>query len=151
MHTTWRKCLRDVWHLPYRAHSCLLPALSGSLCSKHTHMKRFVKLACNALQHRTDYIRFLFKVSAEIPNSIFAMNLNYVAHECGIDFHSLADLQANSSIKTVVNMCYSNCHTLNCRINSTAVRELAMMRDGLSTSIFNLAEIQILLDNLCCN
>ena len=56
----WRKCLRDVWHLPYRTHCCMLPALSGTICSKYILLKSFVKFACNALQHSAGDIQFLY-------------------------------------------------------------------------------------------
>ena len=149
--TAWRKTLREVWHVPYRTHSRLLPALTDTLCSGHMLVKRFVKFACNVFQHKSDCIKFLFSTTAEDMNSVFSRNLKYVQNKCDIENVSLVQNSARCNEAMVLGACSLQCKTSETWANAKAVYELTMIRDGLMDSVLNKFEATQLLCDICIN
>lgn len=144
--TAWRKCVRDVWKLPYRTHSCLLPALTDTLCCKHMLFKRFAKFAGNALQHFSHEIQFLFKSAATMRNT-FARNVAYLKDETSIDIHLLKDQDPNYVTGCISRQCRQKCRGDN--VLSNTIAELSSLRDGLKFTVLNNSEIIELLNDVC--
>jgi hypothetical protein len=146
--TAWRKCLRDLWRLPYRTHSCLLPALSGSMCAKHMFMKRFIKFACNGLQHNSQEISYVFRTMSHLQ-STFSKNVDYVNREGGVDLHSLVNCSVDHNARKIASLCQENCCQSESRCTTHTIEELSNVRDGLIQTVLNTAEINELILNLC--
>jgi hypothetical protein len=45
LHVTLRKCIRNIWGLPYMTHSRLVHCINNCLCPMHMCIKRFLKFA----------------------------------------------------------------------------------------------------------
>ena len=114
-------------------------------------VKWFVKFACNALQHKSDCIKFLFTTSTEQMNSTFAKNVLYVQSKCDIDQVSLKTNTASGNESLVMGACSLQCKTDEVCANANAISELTMIRDGLKDSVLNKSEAIQLLCDICIN
>ena len=118
--TAWRKLLRDVWQLPYRTHSRLLPSLSNSMCCKHMMVKWFIKFACNGLQHNSPEIRYMFNTAVTLQNTSFAKSLRLAGKETQLVPESFSDQSVYFCVRQIMKECEQQCKMLDdCRTSHT--------------------------------
>jgi hypothetical protein len=63
LYVTWRKAIRKVWQLPYRAHCKLLPRVSGLFPAKVMFCKRFLKHFLSGFNNSNEVVSAVYKSS----------------------------------------------------------------------------------------
>ena len=78
----WRKAIRRVWGLPYRAHNALLPHISKLLPPKILFLTRFIRYFMNNLISLNSVVKFVFR-SAITNDTLLGNNFRYILYKCG--------------------------------------------------------------------
>ena len=60
---TWRKAIRRIWKLPYRAHSRLLPCISDMPSPDVILEKRLMKFVLTGINHENSVVNFMFNLA----------------------------------------------------------------------------------------
>ena len=79
VYTTWRKCIRKLFKLPYRTHSELLPVLCKDLPMSIQLYKRFIKFIHNALNGTNDCLKACAMLALYGSSSSVCNNINLIA------------------------------------------------------------------------
>ena len=152
LHVAYRKCLRNIWNIPFRTHNAILPALAGRLCSTHMSLKRFVKFAKMALEHDSPVIRFVFhNALRKHSNSVFNRNLEHLQNQAAINREEFLSTEINNLTRTVDTLCEETCHTTQDDVKANVLKELIGCRDNDYVSILNFNEISLFINELCLN
>ena len=141
----WRKTIRAIWRLPWRTHCGIVANLMSPVCTKHALVSRFTKFAISVMQHSVPEIAFIFNTAIRSKHSTFAANLQWCTDELGARDYQVGDL---------LSMIRTNC-SLQCKagfqVLTHTLRELTMVRDGISSLNFNNEELSDLINDICLN
>ena len=149
MNVQWRKAIRRVWGLPYRAHSNLVYSICKLLPPEVIFLKRFVKFFYNGLKSDNNVISYLFRASIT-NNSRLGLNYRYILHKLNISLNdNLTDLDATPALlcNKIVENWNSNLREVDKRVGEH-ILELIKRRDSLDKWILNKNEIQEVIDML---
>ncbi len=146
LYVAWRKALRKLWHLPYRAHCNLLPHVSDSLPAKVMFCKRFLKHYISGFNSSNELVSTIYK-SAMYSMSRLGKNVRYVCQEYGFDVWNtdFSSYNANGAIT----------RKWNCSVNEedvrigVQVRELCIERDRLNDWLLDRGEVTDIIEYLC--
>ena len=112
-------------------------------------VKRFIKFACNGLQHISPEIRYMFNTAVTLQNASFAKSLRLAGKETQLVPESFSDQSMYFCVQQIMKECEQQCKMLDdCRTSNT-ISELANLRDGLFDSILTRNETIELLNTLC--
>jgi hypothetical protein len=141
-----RKALRRVWHLPWRAHSKLLPHISGHLPVDVTIDKRFMNFYISGYHSHNPVLRFLFS-NASFCYSRIGRNLKYVCNKYSIEQSDFNQCNIHLFDSTVIEKWKDSCLSEEVRIGSQ-IRELVCMRDSIDPWLLERHECQFVIDYL---
>ena len=82
----WRKAIRRIWGLPWRAHCNLLYNISKLLPPEIIFLKRFVKFFFDNLESENNVINYIFR-AATTNNSRLGFNYRHIFHKLNISFN----------------------------------------------------------------
>jgi hypothetical protein len=83
--TTWNRCVRRMFNLPYQTHCRYLPHIVGTSNANDQIYGRFTKMLVNMENSDNQRVSFLAKSCSESPWSIIAGNLRVVARRLGLE------------------------------------------------------------------
>ena len=145
----WRKAIRRLWGLPYRAHCNLVYSISKLLPPEVIFLKRFVKFFYNGLKSDNNVISYLFRASIT-NNSRLGLNYRYILYKLNISLNdNLTDLDGTPALlyNKIVENWNSNLREVDKRVGEH-ILELIKRRDSLDKWILNKNEIQEVIDML---
>ena len=142
----WKKAIRRIFRLPYRARSVLLPYISHSIPPSVLFTKSFVKFFINNMQSSNSIVKFVFQ-SALSNNTRLGNNFRYILYSNDL---SLSDdcqiyMDTNSLCKVIMDKWNRDCDENTSRL-ATHILELIMRRDSLDPWILSKKEIQDVID-----
>ena len=140
----WRKALRKIWLLPYRAHSRLLPLITGGLPLDIVIKKRFVNFYYSGLSSKNNVIRSLFQL-AERSYSRLGCNFRAICSSVLGNRGSWAGYSADHVNEKLVDSWKNDVTDADVRIASH-ITELIDMRDGIHDNTLNKSECQDIID-----
>ena len=146
----WRKAIRRIWGLPFRAHNNLLYHISKSLPPDVIFKRRFIKLFFDSLECNNPVVNYMFR-SALTQNCRIGANMRLILFELGIPMNSDILYKQGMTKK----LCDAVLERWNVGLNESDKRlgehvlELIERRDSLDTWILNKKEIQDVIDMLC--
>ena len=142
-YTTWRKCVRKIWNVPYRTHCNLLCHLYEGPGIEADLLKRFMVFYTNVINSSNPSTRMcgilcqFSKTSAATNRRLFLAKIN-------------DDGSALGNVTTLKNVLYKayDCN-VDCRLLGNVVRELCCMRDGQLQTDLNKDDINFMIDRIC--
>ena len=149
LQVAWRKCLRQVWRLPYRTHCAIVNCLSTSYCDLHMFVNRFVKFFLNLYNHNVDVVRYMCYSSLSSSGSILYENLLFCCKTLDCTKDELLAKASNKSLAFVRQYCFSKCKASH--INACTVIELCNVRDQLCECVLSNPEVICIINDLCLN
>ena len=145
----WRKGIRRIWGLPWRAHSNLVYNICKFLPPEVIFLKRFVKFFFDSLESENNVINFIFR-SAITNNSRLGSNYRYVLHKLNISLNvNITDNKSTSKLlcNMIIDQWNINLNDEDKRLGEHIV-ELIKRRDSLDQWILNKKEIQDVIEML---
>ena len=99
----WKKAIRRIWKLPFRARSALLPHISQSLPPSVLFIKNFVKFFVNNMQSNNSVVQFVFQ-SAISNDTRLGNNLRYILYEHDLNISNVdkANMDFNVLCKIIL-------------------------------------------------
>ena len=150
LHVSFRKAVRSMWGLPYRTHCALLPCITGSLCSNHMCVKRFMNFALNVLNHDFEVVRYIFNCAINCSDSVFFKNIEYCADLCDFDSNACLKQDHVNDIRKIVQFsCEKHCYSTDDIATAIAIRDNVLVIHGQSHSVFTAAEAHNFACYLC--
>ena len=138
LHVAWKVACRRVMRLGPRTRSALIPGLMGCLPFESIVQKRLVRFLNSCINSSNELVSFVFKVSlfnnSNIGRSI--RHLFYINNLCTetVSVNQLYKIKLFSGTSLV---------------NTSVIRELVDIRDGVLVSGLEAADVTALLDFLC--
>lgn len=80
-YTAWRKCVKRLFRLPQRTHSCLLNFVCEDLPIDTQLHCRFGRFLNSCLESKSDLIRIVCKTALVNPLSNMSMSTNFICHK----------------------------------------------------------------------
>ena len=151
LQTAYRKCVRDLWCLPYRTHNRLLPHIANNICEDHLCQKRFVSFAYSMINHEDPSIAFLFHVSLSEKFSIFGQNVDFMCNILECDASNLFSMPRSELLNKIYSSCHEKCLHEHDDLVAKTIVELTGMRDGTFSTPLDLHDIHICINELCVN
>ena len=151
LQVAWRKCLRQVWRVPYRTHCDILRNLSDGLCEFHTFIARFAKFSFMALKSKCDTIQHIAQCMLR-SNCTFAKNVKELAFHLGLDLDDLKCINVNELLHDIKGLCKGQCKSdviITCL--ASVVKELSQTRDNLMDCNLSRQETHETILDICVN
>ena len=79
MYVQWNKAVRNIWKLPYRTHTKLLPHIVHDLSIKDQMIARFVNYYASLLKSDNYVVKYFCLRSAYFANSTMGRNCAYIS------------------------------------------------------------------------
>ena len=89
MYTQWNKAVRNIWHLPYKTHKCLLPHIVHNLSMKDQMLVRFIHYYASLLKSDNYVINYFCLRSAYYADSTLGTNCAYIAKQFKLNVQCL--------------------------------------------------------------
>ena len=140
----WRKALRKIWSLPYRAHSKLLPLITGGLPLEIVVKKRFLNFFYSGLSSKNKIVCHMFQL-AERSYSRLGCNFRALCSSALNNRGNYAGYGANHVIDKLVRTWKNGVDDDDVRIASQ-IRELIDIRDGILDNVLSKSECQDMID-----
>ena len=142
----WRKAIRRIWKLPFRARSVLLPHISKSLPPSICFVKYFVKFYLKNLQSSNSIVNFVFH-SALSNDTRLGNNMRYILYKYDLSVNDIIyrDIEFNN-IWNVIQTKLKNSNNGNSKRTGEHILELISRRDNLEPWILSKREIQEVID-----
>ena len=88
LHTTWKKCIRKILHLPYRSRSKFLPLLINRSTVNCQLLHRFIKFYRGCLSSENSLLNFISEVCIAEGKSVVAENCKLAMYymQCNFSF-----------------------------------------------------------------
>jgi len=86
---TWRKCIRKLMHLPYRAHCILLPFICEDKPIEYQLHNRVLKFFNNVTNSRNSILSMLGRIIIMGNTSNVGNSINFICHKYGLDKRNL--------------------------------------------------------------
>ena len=150
LQVAWRKCLRQVWRIPYRAHCDILRCLSSSLCESHMFLARFGKFALAALNSKCDFVAYTSRCLTTL-NCVFATNINNFLENVQMELDELRQLSGTALARVVKKICNSVCKEDINRSLASVLSEMCQARDNIAECGLSSIEISTIINELCIN
>ena len=80
LYTTSRKCIRKLFHIPYRTHNKYISCICNDLPINLQLCNRFVKFIHNALNNDNECIKLAVKYACNGSGSTICNNMNYISN-----------------------------------------------------------------------
>ena len=145
----WRKAIRRVWGLPYRAHNNLLYHICKYLPPEIDFYKRFVKYYFNAVKSDNKLISHIFR-SAMTNDSMLGSNIRFILHKFNVNVNSVLNDVVNIQaylVKKIVDD-YKNLHNECDKRVGEHILDLIGHWDSLEIWLLNKKELQDVIDML---
>ena len=143
----WNKAVRNIWHVPYTTHKCLLPHILHDLSVKDQMLIRFVKYYASLLKCDNYVVKYFCMRSAYYADSTLGINCACIWKLFKLNVYSL-----NAPLcKYVENSIWSNC-LLSCMNDvqtGNFIRELCFLRDNDSFCPVPKQDLKDILEMLC--
>ena len=138
----WKKAIRRIWKLPWRARSAFLPHISQSLPPSVKFMKSFAKFFLNNMQSSNTVINFVFQ-SALSNDTRLGNNFRYILymHELTITDIKQRNIDFDVLWKIILRKWNMSSDENSNRIG-THILELILRRDSLEPWLLSKREIQ---------
>ena len=81
--TSWNIAIRKAWHLPYNAHTYILPALVG-YSARDAIYRRFLQLYKTMSQSKNSTVNFITKVFISDARSFFNQNIRCISKDWNV-------------------------------------------------------------------
>ena len=147
--TTWKKCVRRIFKLPYKARSKYLPMLVNRPTLNCQLLQRFLKFWRVCTAGDNSVLKYVSHISLSDSNSVVAENLKLLMYKMQCDYHFLESSSASVlNISLQSNMKLEVSESDECIVN--AIRELIPLRDCISNSDLSSEEVKFLIDCLSC-
>ena len=149
--TKWRKALRNIWNLPYRAHCKMLPVIADTYPIDIALEIRFIKFFKSVINSENETVMYMANLMKNDCNSTFGHNVRHLNVKYGISLRECTEM----SIKHIKRRMYIHwSHTVDDNLYQAAVmvRELSLMRDGTFSDLhnfYNETQLKELIDYLC--
>lgn len=142
----WRKAVRRIWRLPYRARSVLLPFISNSLPPSISFLKRFVKFYLKNIQSNNTIVNFVFN-SALSNDTRLGNNIRYVLYKYDLSLRDIENGELNFETiwYSILNEWKTEIKDEHEKLGKH-ILELVMRRDCLEPWILSKKEIQEVID-----
>ena len=138
----WKKAIRRIWKLPYRARSKLLPHISNSLPPSICFIKHFIKFYLKNIQSSNSVVKNVFQASLSNDTRI-GNNIRYILYKYNLTVDYLK--HENTDFNTLWNVILSK-WKMSCDDNfkriGEHILELVSRRDSLEPWILSKGEIQ---------
>jgi hypothetical protein len=141
-YVAWRKSIRQLLKLPYRAHCALLNEICGDLPVDAQLHKRFLFFFRSLAKSTNKCVALCSKLTLSGSMSAVGNSLNYICHLYGIDKYKL-DV---TNICRVENM---DVLSLEEKAKASVIRDLLVMKDNHNYDVLSKAEIDALIPILC--
>lgn len=140
--TSWRRALRIVWRLPFRAHSFLLPLISNVPPFRDDICRRSINFIRSCMFHNSYLVRFISYncIMFGSKSSFLRHNAYYCARRFGCGLDSI--LYGNVCVLTET---FSN----EMFMDAGMLLELLLLREGVLSCGLNSEEISTLIIYLC--
>ena len=144
----WRKAIRRIWHLPYRAHCALLPHICKLLPPKVLFMSRFIKYFINNLSSNNRIVKFIFR-SAITNDTLLGNNFRFILYKCGYsrNTYEQGDINADDVYRKLIAGWKCSIKDDDIRLGSH-INELVQRRDALEPWILTKEETQSVIEML---
>ena len=143
----WRKALRKLWGLPYRAHNYIVTLLSDTVPLYFNLLSRFWKFVQTVSKSGPRFIQAIACRSVLNPFSLYGQNIVEIR-----SVYANLDLYSTQFKSYVYNEWSFNDVNDDMRITSSMVHELVRARDGFYViDNFNKEDIDVLLECICIN
>ena len=76
--TQWRKAIRNVWNLPYRAHSNMLPIIADTYPLEYALESRFIKFLKSVMNSENELVAYMANRLKNNCNSTLGHNLRHL-------------------------------------------------------------------------
>ena len=83
--TTWRKCVRKLWKLPYRTHSFLLPGICQDISIEHQLLSRSVKFVHSSVSVPNNVLNICGKLAMNGSGSSVCNTIAQIVHQFHFD------------------------------------------------------------------
>ena len=128
-HTQWRKCVRQVWNLPWRARSTLLPYLMGKMPFMDQLCVRFIKMYKSIVNNKLTYLL------SNHETSITARNINFVCSRWNCDRNTMYYYSTYNNIDhDSERRSYQIKELSDCIIPGFTYDEISEMRNSIATA-----------------
>ena len=144
----WRKAIRRVWGLPYRAHNALLPHISKLLPPKILFLTRFIRYFMNNLSSCNSVVKFVFR-SAITNDTLLGNNFRYILYKCGYNRNDYEQghINVDDIHKKIIADWIGSFKNDDIRLGSH-INELIQRRDALEPWILTKEETQSVIEML---
>ena len=144
----WRKALRRIWILPYRAHCNLLYNVCKLNSPKVLFLTRFMRYFLTNVASSNSVVKYIFQ-SATRENSRLGNNLRYILHKVNLNVRDMTinEWNYNDIYNLITDNWKNNFMEEDIRI-SEQILDLIEKRDSLEPWILNRGEIQNVIDML---
>ena len=138
----WKKAIRRIWKLPFRARSVLLPHISQSLPPSDLFNKSFIKLFLNNMNSNNSIVKFVFQSSLS-NDTILGNNFMYILykHDLSINNINHINMDLKPLCDIILNKWNMSCDESNIR-QAMHILELILRRDSLEPWLLSKKEIQ---------
>ena len=138
--------MRNIWQLPYRTHTCLLPHIVHDLCMKDQMIYRFVNYFASLLNTDNYVMNYFCLLASYCVNSSLGRNCAYVSRLFRMNVLNLNHL----CCKYIHDKLWHNClMSQNDILTGNFIRELCFLRDHPLTSPLPRQDAIDILEMLC--
>ena len=144
----WRKAIRRIWRLPYRAHNDLLPHISKLYPPSVLFMIRFANFFMKNLKSDNNIVRHVFNSSLS-SDTLLGNNIRFILYKCGFNLEQIKSGELNGKlIRDIIISVWRESHVPeNIRLG-IHIYELALRRDSLEPWLLSKADIQNVIEML---
>ena len=142
--TQWRKCIRVLWGLPSRTHSCLLPIICNDYPIEVQLHKRVLKFVRNLENSENKCVKLCFDLMSNGSGSSVSRSLHYI-----VSLYNITKYHSGFDYLNILKQMYNSIsYDVSDQINAGNVQDLCYIRDSKCT-FFTLNEINSLLEHFC--
>ena len=136
----WRKCIRKLLRLPYRAHSALLPMVCADISPEYQIFYRYLKFITAAQMSENILVRTCANIVTNGSRSNSGKNLTLCSVNLGFEKHKIPHLRE-----------LKNFYDIKSSDNAEMLKEVLHMRDYNDFTIFSKNELKEVIYWLSCN
>ena len=137
--TSWRKCVRRIYNLPCRTHSCLL---SSICCDRNIDVQlhnRCLNFVSTALHSKNVCVSLLCKIALSGSRSAVCNSINYICHQYSVTKYHLLEKQCTRHLVEPV-------ISIGAKRNAECIRDFINLRSSEQCD-----DIDNIIEFLCVN
>lgn len=144
--TSWRKAVRRIFRLPYRAHCYILPRVCGDAPLEKQLHARFINFFHGALTSRNTCVNICARLAINGSKSPACNSVNLICHKYAILKYDLDHCGCQGVINNILNSeQYSEAE----EASAGAIKEFVQWRDDFNTPMHTKSDLQDIIDYLC--